>query len=513
MAHRAVALGPLRWTGTAAAVLVVALVLGTLAAVASRAGSGAALASADVAAVLFTLQQAAVSAVLSVALAVPVARALARRRFAGRRALVALMGAPFILPVIVAVFGLLAIFGRGGLLNAGLGALGLGPVSVYGFGGVVLANVFFNLPLATRLILQGWSAIPAERFRLAATLNAPVGRLLERPMLRDVLPGAALAIFLICLASFAVALILGGGPRATTVEVAIFQALRFDFDPAKAALLALVQVALCTVAAGLAGLVTVPAAFGPGLDRVPARWDGRGRGARLADGAAIALAAAFLLAPLAMVVAQGFVGLGQLPLQVWPAALRSLAVALSASVLAVGLALAMALRGGALVQVAGVLPLASSALVMGTGLFVLSHGWLDPGHIALPATALVNAAASLPFAFRALAPAVGRIEAAHGPLADTLGLTGWPRLRWLYLPRLRGELGFAAGLSAALSVGDLGVITLFAGPDSATLPLVMYRLMGSYRLQAAAGVALMLLAMALAVFWAFDRGGRGHAAA
>jgi ABC-type Fe3+ transport system permease subunit len=34
---------------------------------------------------------------------------------------VALMGAPFILPVIVAVLGLLAIFGRAGWLNAGLG--------------------------------------------------------------------------------------------------------------------------------------------------------------------------------------------------------------------------------------------------------------------------------------------------------------------------------------------------------------------------------------------------------
>ena len=66
----------------------------------------------------------------------------------------------------------------------------------------------------------------------------------------------------------------------------------------------------------------------------------------------------------------------------------------------------------------------------------------------------------------------------------------------------------ATGLAAALSVGDLGVITLFAPPELATLPLLMYRLMAAYQMTAAAGVALVLLATALALFVAFDRGGR-----
>ena len=130
------------------------------------------------------------------------------------------------------------------MVNSALVWLGLHAISIFGFHGVVLAHVFFNLPLAIRLILQGWLVIPAERFRLAASLNAPVGRLLEWPMLRAVVPGVFLVIFLICLTSFAVALTLGGGPRATTVELAIYQALRFDFDLGRAALLACVQFGL-----------------------------------------------------------------------------------------------------------------------------------------------------------------------------------------------------------------------------------------------------------------------------
>lgn len=167
-------------------------------------------------AVRFTIWQAALSGLLSAVLAIPVARALARRRFVGRAALVTLLGAPFILPVIVAVMGLIAVFGRNGAINDALRAAGLPEFIIYGWQGVILAHVFFNLPLSVRLILQGWQAIPAERFRLAESLGfgpRDVARHLERPMLRAVLPGVWLAVFLVCLTSFAVALTLGGGRR------------------------------------------------------------------------------------------------------------------------------------------------------------------------------------------------------------------------------------------------------------------------------------------------------------
>jgi len=58
-----------------------------------------------------------------------------------------------------------------------------------------------------------------------------------------------LLVFMLCLTSFGVVLTLGGGPRSTTLEVAIYQSLRFDFDPAQAIVLALLQLALCTLVA------------------------------------------------------------------------------------------------------------------------------------------------------------------------------------------------------------------------------------------------------------------------
>ena len=511
------------WPGLGAALVALGAVLGPLAAVIWRAEAPAALEPADWAALRFTLTQAALSALLSAALAVPVARALSRRRFTGRRLLVTLMGAPFILPVIVAVFGLLAIFGRGGLINAGLGLAGLGPVSIYGLPGIVLAHVFFNLPLVTRLLLQGWAEVPGEHFRLAAALrfsDGDIRRHIERPILRRVLPGAMALVFALAMTSFAVALTLGGGPASTTVELAIYQAFRFEADLAGAARLALVQLALSGTVAVAALVIGMPSHAPGGIGRPPSRWDGRGTAARLGDAGAIAAAAAFLVLPLAAVLGRGARHLAALPAPIWEAALRSLAVACAATVLTLALALPMALAAARLgrgagrgaVMLAGTLSVALSPIVLGAGLFILILPLTDPARLALPVTAMVNALLALPFALRALAPAAIAIDARHGRLAASLGMSGAARLRLVTLPLLARPLRFAAALAAALSMGDLGVIALFADAAHATLPLALEQLMSSYRMGDAAGAALLLLLLSLGLFWLIDRGG-GHDAA
>ncbi|MFB2531496.1 thiamine/thiamine pyrophosphate ABC transporter permease ThiP [Paracoccus sp. p3-h83] len=504
------------WPGALTAAALAVAVLGTLAAVAWAAGGLSGLRPGDWAAVRFTLWQAALSAAISVVLAVPVARALARRRFVGRGLLVTLLGAPFILPVIVAIMGLIAVFGRNGMVNSALAVLGLPGLTIYGAQGVILAHVFFNLPLAVRLILHGWQAIPAERLRLAASLGfrpADSLRHLELPMLRATLPGVWLAIFLVCLTSFTVALALGGGPRASTIELAIYQAFRFDFDMGRAATLGLIQVALSLVALAISARVTIPAGFGAGLDRALTPGLIAPRGWRLAaDGLVITAAAGFLLAPLAMVFARGLPRLTSLPAPVWESTWRSVWMALTSAgvtlVLALILALALAQGRRRWIEAAGMLPLVASPLVLGTGLFLILRPVAAPATLALPVTVGVNAIMALPFALRTLIPAARALMADYGRLADSLNLTGLARLRLLVLPRLARPLGFAGGLSAALAMGDLGVIALFSNPDQATLPLRMYQLMNGYRMADAAGAAVVLVCLAFALFWAFDRGGR-----
>ena len=497
--------------GGAIALALAAAILLPLAAVAWRAEGWTGLRAADLSALWFTLWQAAVSAALSVALAIPVARALARRDFPGRGAVVVILGAPFILPTIVAVLGLVAVFGRNGIVNGALTALGLPEASIYGPQGVILAHVFFNMPLATRLILQGWHAIPGERLRLAASLGfaaADTARHLERPMLRAVVPGILVVIFLICTTSFAIALALGGGPRSTTVELAIYQAFRFDFDLGRAAALAGLQL-LIGVAAAIASLaLALPAGFGGGLDRPLRRWDSGGWRKAL-DAGVVALALAFLVTPIALILAEGVAALADLPAAVWWAALRSLAIAVAAAFLTAAIALPLAVavaRGAGWIETVGAATLAASPLVLGIGLYVLILPITNPVGLALPVTAAVNVVLAVPFALRALVPAARDLIADYGRLSAALGLTGWTWARLVAIPRLRRPLGYAMGLTAALAAGDLGVIALFARPGDATLPLVLYQLMGSYRMAEAKAAALLLVALSLGLFWLFERG-------
>jgi thiamine transport system permease protein len=333
-------------------------------------------------------------------------------------------------------------------------------------------------------------------------------------MLRAVCPGVFLVILLICTTSFAVALALGGGPRATTVELAIYQAFRFDFDLGRAALLGGIQLALGAVAALLTLRLALPSGMGAGLDRVAERWDAGGRGARLLDGAWIALAALFLLAPMALVLGDGALRVASLPGPVWAAAARSLVLALSAAVIASATVLALGFaitrsRAGGAVEALVMLTVVASPLVLGTGLYLLLLPVANPVALALPVTLLVNVLLALPFALRAVLPALRELQADWARLAASLGMGGLAWLRLVALPRLRGPLGFAAGLTAALAAGDLGVIALFAAPDQATLPLAVYQLMGSYRMEEARAAATLLVALSLGLFWLFERPGRG----
>ena len=270
-------------------------------------------------------------------------------------------------------------------------------------------------------------------------------------------------------------------------------------------MLACLQLALA-LAAGLVALrLSGLTGQGAGLDRVVPRWDAARRSARALDALAIALASLFLLTPLVLVTLNGVPGLSDLGWPVWRAALHSIAVALASTALCLIWALPLASRRG---EVIGLLGIAVSPLVLGTGLFILVRPYVNPVALALPVTALVNALVALPFALRILRPEAEAVRTDYGRLAAELDLSGRVWLTRILLPRLRRPIGFAAGLTAALSMGDLGVIALFADPERATLPLQVYRLMGSYRMEAAQGAALLLLALSLALFWLFDRGGR-----
>jgi thiamine transport system permease protein len=480
--------------------------------------------------VVFTVGQALLSTLLSVAPAIAVARALARRQaFPGRTLLLRLFGLPLVLPVLVGILGVVAVYGQSGWLNRLLTDLGTEPRRfLYGLPGILIAHAFFNLPLATRLLLPVWSAIPGETWRLAAQLgmtSRQLFRLIEWPLLRQVLPGVAGLVFMLCFTSFAVVLTLGGGPANSTIEVAIYQAVRFEFDLGKAMQLALLQVFVCAVliAVGQRALRDVP--LTPTVQRAQDRPDVAALGGRLIDVGMLSVAAAFVTLPLAAVVHEGITGPVRAVIDergLWLAAARSLVVALSAGTLATALAWGLLLtsrelrlrryrpRLAAALEANASLVLVVPPLVIGTGLFALLNPALDVLSIGIVLVVIVNGVMGLPYAMRTLGPPAMLVGEQHDRLCASLGIAGWNRLRLVEWPLLRRPVGTTLALTAALAVGDLGVIALFGTQDTATLPLLLYHRMAAYQLGAAAVTALVLAVLCFALFAVIERGIGGH---
>lgn len=447
----------------------------------------------------FTLLQAGLSTVLSLALGLPLARALARQAsFPGRALLLRLLNLPLALPAIVVIIGIIEVYGARGWLG--------GLFDIYGLQGILLAHVFFNAPLAARLILADLERIPAESWKLSAQLGlGPLAlwRLIEWPAVRSGIAGAALLIFLLCASSFAVVLTLGGGPRATTLEVAIYQSLRSDFDPQRASMLALVQLALCATLALLAQAWGGLAAGWPALRLQPRRYDGRSALARLLDGGVILLALLLLAPPLVALV-----GAGVFHVALAPLLLRALLTSLGLGAASAALAFlvvwplaSLSVRSNTWRRLSAVAVLASWIVppaALATGWFITLIAQAGTTGLAALLVIAMNALMSLPFVARVLMPALAQSAEAHDRLCLSLGLSGWSRFRLVELPVMKRAIGLSLVMALILSLGDLTAISLFGTQDFVTLPALIYRQMGSYRFDAAIGTALVLSAIVLA---------------
>lgn len=483
----------------------------------------------------FTLLQALLSTLLSVIPAIFVARALSRHpRFPGRNLIIKLFAVPLALPAIVAALGVLALYGRAGLFAGFLSSVGGGRwPGVYGLSGILVAHVFFNLPLATRLFLEALDTVPADQWRLASQLGMGARtsfRFLEWPVIRAALPGVAGLVFMLCVTSFTIVLTLGGGPAATTLEVAIYQSLRFDFDPARAVALTALQIAL--TAGVMFALSRLGANFAgdANLAVSPRRFATAGTAETAVNGAAILFALVFVLGPMTATVVAGL-GADLPRLATESSVLRAtatslllaglaaaLCVVLSASLVAARQRLELSRGGGQKKTLLERVPdsgagfvLVVPPIVIGAGWFILMRHFADVFALAQVMVVAVNAVMAMPFAVRAIRPAHDAASARHERLCAQLGISGWSRLRLIDWPVLKRPLMTGFAFAMALSLGDLGVIALFGSDSVQTLPYLLLSRMGSYRTQDAAGLALFLGLLCLMLMMLGDRLGRSRA--
>ena len=520
--------GPISPVGLGIAIGLLALALAAIGALVSVAGHGPAGGGGNILRVAaFTAMQASLSTMLALALALPVARACWRRAATWRAGwLLPFSFLPVVMPTTVAATGLIGVWGQRGFVSDYLALLGLDRLPpIYGLGAVLLAHVFFNAPLMLRVLNGALTSVPASQWRLSAQWGLSEWerfRQIEWPALRPVIPGLLALVFLLCFTSFSLILMLGGGPAVTTLEVNIYTALRFDFDLALAGKLALLQLVICGAVVVLLTRLTGRswAATPRPTHGVPHQKGDTSTLRRSVDALALALFIIITMLPVIAILVRGL-GPYLIVVSEWPALYRatvtSLVIALSSGSLATMIALVLASartrRSDAGLAVWPLdlsisLYLAVSAIVLGTGLFILLRQVADVFLLAPLLVTVGNMLIALPFAYRVLEGRLAALATAHDRLCAGLGLRGWRRLRRVTLPAIAPELGFAAGLSSALSLGDMTIVALFGSQQFQTLPWLLYQTMARYRAGEAAALSLWLLTLTFLLFMGFTLAAR-----
>ncbi len=475
-----------------------------------------------------TLAQAAAGSVASVLLGLPVAYLLYRTRFPGRGVLRGVVTVPFVLPTVVVGVAFTSLFRPGGML----GWAHLDET----FAAVVVALVFFNVSVVVRTVGGLWERLDPRAEQAARALGASPARAFRTvtlPALAPAIASAAAVVFLFCATAFGVVLVMGGLGYGT-IETEIYRRTTQFLDLRTAAVLSVLQLVVVTLALWAAARARARRERALHLeheDVAAHRWSRRNPADVVAAALTALVVGGLIVLPLAGLVGRSFRepggswglanyralgttgGRNALVVTVWEALATSVRTALLATAVAVVVGGLVALvvsrrprrraarRAVGVLDAVVMLPLGVSAVTVGFGFLITldrplgfdidlrTSGWLVP---------IAQAVVAVPLVVRTVLPVLRAIDPRLRQAAEVLGAPPGRVLRDVDLPIALRSLGLAVGFAFAVSLGEFGATAFLARPDSATLPVVIYRLIGrpgaeNYGMALAASVVLAVL--------------------
>ncbi len=450
----------------------------------------------------FTLWQAALSTILTLLAAAPMTWAVSQYEFRGRRLATALVTVPFVLPTVVVGTAFVALGWRDSI------------------GAILAAHVFFNIAVVVRTVGALWSRLDSNLHDAGGVLGAgewKVFRTITLPLLQPAIAAAASIVFLFTFTSFGVVLILGG-LRYATLEVEIFRQAVTFFDLPLAAALAVVQ---------LLGVTAALYTYSRYQQRHTSTWAfrseserprPRGR-ARLLVGAGVLATLLALAIPIAVLVARSlqpgsYRGLiRDDPVVGVPIASagNSLLFAIIASLIAVSIGVmaseVITTGRGALSRwfdLTLMLPLGTSAVTIGFGFIVAldrpvdlrATFWLVP---------IAHALVAIPFVVRTTVPTLRSIPPETREAARVLGASPGRVWREIDLPIVSRAAMVGAGFAFVVSLGEFGATSFVARPATATMPVMIFRLLsrpGAGSFASALALSVVLAGVtAIVILW------------
>lgn len=480
----------------------------------------------------FTLYQAILSTLLTLLLGLPSAYLFARFDFRGKSLLRALTAVPFMLPTVVVAAGFNALLGPRGLIHA------LFPLSSFNFIGtltaILIAHVFYNTTIIIRVVGNALSSLDPKLEAAARSLGADSFRVWWNvifPLLRPSLLASSMLVFLFDFTSFGVILLLGGS-KFSTLEVEIYLRVLKLPNLSLAALLSVIQL-ICTLIFSVLYTQYVtrntqqlaPRSTESNIHKPKTLRE------KLFVIAFVLLLSSFFLAPLSALPFRSLFRLeadrgqrGEVqygfttdyytelfvnrrgsvfyvpPIQ---ATVNSIGYASATVVLSLllgfpaAVALAKPTRLEKVLDPIIMLPLGSSAVMLGLG-FIISFGaWLTSPLLVPFAHTLV----ALPFVIRTLQPAITSIPERLRQAASSLGASPLEVWKTIDLPILRRATLSAATFAFTVSLGEFGATLLISRPEYPTIPVAIERFLSqpgglNYGQAMAMATILMLLTLA-----------------
>jgi iron(III) transport system permease protein len=245
-----------------------------------------------------------VSTAITVAVALVLAYAVTRTTVPGKRFISLMSLVPLISPPFLVSLAFILLFGRNGLVTQGLGL----PWNIYGFQGIVIAQVFTFLPQAYLLLANVLGNVDTALEEAAENLGAGPLAILWRVVLALARPGlasAALIVFILCMTDFGNPILVGG--RYNVLATEIYAQIIGMSNFAAGATMSVILLVPCLIAylantywVGARSYVTVTAGARTALRPTPPalRWPL----AIIAGGVALFIALIYGLIPLGSVV-------------------------------------------------------------------------------------------------------------------------------------------------------------------------------------------------------------------
>lgn len=441
----------------------------------------------------FTYAQAAYSTLICALVGVPGAFLYAEAGKRYRRFSSALGLFPFALPPILLALGVLSVWGRRGILAP---LFGDSYTGVYGWAGILIAHATYNFPIFLRLLGVSLAQQGSLEEKTALSLGLSRWKCFWAVTFRKswrAFVSSCLLVFILCASSFLIVLVLGGGPKFTSIEVAIYQAVRQDFDLGTAAALGVVQASVLFVTLCLLGSRSDSGSEGSSFRYLDSRLS------RVSAFVSYSALLAFLVVlPLGVLFGRGLFGLAVQ----WRIFLAPLGVSVK---LAVGCALLSTALGLCASYGAGrgqstwlgsfAVSYFSLPLALSSVLVLLAWRLSYPAFLSSPVLSVTIAQSvfALALVVRPLREGFARILPETEKVASSLGAGKWARFCWVQAPLLRSPVVLALVLGASFSLGEAGSVLLFSGSSTQNLTAALYHAMSRYRFDEAFALGSLLL--------------------